>query len=123
MASRQEQLNSILDRLSTNSGNDVSGSVAVSSDGILLASQVGADVNAERIAAIAATVIGVTKRVSGELKAGSMEEVIIKAAGGLFMVLPAGSQSLLAVNLRQGANLGLIRLEARDAAAAISQIL
>jgi predicted regulator of Ras-like GTPase activity (Roadblock/LC7/MglB family) len=39
------------------------------------------------------------------------------------MVLPAGDQSLLAISLRQDANLGLVRLEARDAARSIGQIL
>ena len=34
--------------------------------------------------------IGVTRRVSGELKIGMTEETIIKADNGLFMVLPAG---------------------------------
>lgn len=123
MATRQEQINNILDRLTSNSGTDVSGAVAVSTDGIVLASRMGADVNADRVGAVAATMIGVTRRVSGELKIGTPEEAIIKADSGLFMVLPAGSQSLLAVNLRQGANLGMVRIEAREAAAAIATIL
>jgi len=83
----------------------------------------GSDVNADRVGAVAATMIGVTRRVSGELRIGVPEETIIKADNGLFMVLPAGEQSLLAVNLRQGANLGMVRLEARDAAQAIARAL
>jgi hypothetical protein len=39
------------------------------------------------------------------------------------MVLPAGDQSLLAVNLQLGANLGMVRLEARDAAQEIGNVL
>jgi hypothetical protein len=123
MASRQEQINNILERLANNSGPDISGAVAVSTDGIVLASRMGVDVNADRVGAVAATMIGVTRRVSGELKIGLPEEAIIKADSGLFMVLPAGNQSLLAVNLRQGANLGMVRIEAREAAAAIGNVL
>jgi predicted regulator of Ras-like GTPase activity (Roadblock/LC7/MglB family) len=66
---------------------------------------------------------GVTRRVGNELRIGFAEEIIIKANKGLFMVLPAGDQSLLAISLRQDANLGLVRLEARDAARSIGQIL
>lgn len=123
MATRQEQILQVLEQLATNSGSDVTGAVAVSTDGIVLASRMSNDINADRVGAVAATMIGVTKRVSGELKIGTTEETIIKASNGLFMVLPAGSQSLLAINLREGANLGMVRIEARDAAAAIGKII
>jgi predicted regulator of Ras-like GTPase activity (Roadblock/LC7/MglB family) len=123
MATRQEQVLSILDRLSSNSGSDVTGAVAVSMDGIVLASRMANEVNADRVGAVAATMVGVTRRVSGELKIGLAEEAIIKADNGMFMVLPAGDQSLLAVNLRQGANLGMVRIEAREAAVAIGRAL
>jgi uncharacterized protein len=123
MATRQEQLITVLERLAQNAGTDVTGAVVVSTDGIVLASKMASDVNADRVGAVAATMIGVTKRVSGELKIGTTEETIIKADNGLFMVLPAGEQSLLAINLRQGANLGMVRIEARDTASAIARIL
>lgn len=123
MATRQEQVLAILDHLSVNAGNDVTGAVAVSMDGIVLASRMANEVNADRVGAVAATMVGVTRRVSGELKIGFPEEAIIKADNGLFMVLPAGDQSLLAVNLRHGANLGMVRIEAREAAAAIGKAL
>jgi predicted regulator of Ras-like GTPase activity (Roadblock/LC7/MglB family) len=123
MATRQEQLLTILDHLSSNGGSDITGAVVVSMDGIVLASRVSTDINTDRVGAVAATMVGVTRRVSNELKIGGMEEAIIKADSGLFMVLPAGEQSLLAVHLRQGANLGMVRIESRDAAALIARTL
>jgi uncharacterized protein len=121
--SRQERIMAALERLSNNLGSDMSGAVAVSMDGIVLASHMSADVNADRVGAVAATMIGVTRRVAGEIKIGMTEEAIIKANNGLFLVLPAGEQSLLAVSLRQNANLGLVRIEARDTAQAIVSAL
>ena len=123
MASRQEQVLAILDKLSSNAGTDVTGAVAVSMDGIVLASRMATEINADRVGAVAATMVGVTRRVSNELKIGLTEEAILKADNGLFMVLPAGEQNLLAVNLRQGANLGMVRIEAREAAQAIGRAL
>lgn len=123
MATRQEQIQGVLERLSASIGTDMAGAVAVSMDGIVLASRMSNEVNADRVGAVAATMVGVTRRVAGELRIGATEETIIKANDGLFMVLPAGEQSLLAVNVRQGANLGLVRLEARDAAGAIGRVL
>jgi hypothetical protein len=121
--SRQEQIANVLDQLRSNTANDVTGVAAVGMDGIVLVSRMSADVNADRVGAVAATMIGVTRRVSGELKMGSPDEAIIQADKGLFMVLPSSDQSLLAINVRQGANLGMVRLEARDAAEKIGRLL
>lgn len=123
MSTRQQELMSVLERLSANLSSDISGTVAVSNDGIILASRMSSDVNADRVGAVAATMIGVTKRVAGELRIGVTEEAIIKANNGYFLVMPAGEQALLAISLRQGANLGMVRIESRDAASAISRIL
>jgi predicted regulator of Ras-like GTPase activity (Roadblock/LC7/MglB family) len=123
MASRQEQVLAVLDRLSSNVGSDIHGAVAVSLDGIVLAARMSSEINSGRVGAVAATMVGVTRRVSNELKIGATEEAIIKADNGMFMVLPAGDQSLLAVNLKQGANLGMVRIEARDAAVDIGHAL
>lgn len=123
MATRQEQIAEILDRLNTNAGADVAGVAAVGMDGIVLVSRMSAEVNADRVGAVAATMMGVTRRVSGELRIGAPKETIIDADNGLFMVLPAGEQSLLAVSLRRNANLGMVRIEAREAAKEIGRIL
>jgi hypothetical protein len=123
MATRQEQITEILGRLTANTGNDVAGVAAVGMDGIVLVSRMSSEVNADRVGAVAATMMGVTRRVSGELKIGMPRETIIDSDNGLFMVLPAGDQSLLAINLHQGANLGMVRLEAREAARDIGGVL
>lgn len=123
MASRQELILGALNRLTDNLGADITGSVAVSTDGIVLASRMNSDINADRVGAVAATMIGVTKRISTELRLGSTEEAIIKSSNGFFLVVPAGDQAILAVNLRQGANLGLVRIEARDSARIIASAI
>jgi predicted regulator of Ras-like GTPase activity (Roadblock/LC7/MglB family) len=92
-------------------------------DGIVLASRMSNDINADRVGAVAATMVGVSRRVSNELKIGLTEEAILKSNNGLFIVMPAGDQAMLAVNLKQGANLGMVRIEARDAAAEISRLI
>jgi predicted regulator of Ras-like GTPase activity (Roadblock/LC7/MglB family) len=123
MATRQEQISEVLDKLRANAGSEVGGVAAVGMDGIVLVSRMSTEVNADRVGAVAATMMGVTRRVSGELKIGLPKETIIDADGGLFMVLPAGDQSLLAINLQKGANLGMVRIEAREASKEIGNIL
>jgi uncharacterized protein len=123
MATRQEQLNGILQRLSANLGADMKGAVAVSMDGIVLAALLSTTASPDRVGAVAATIVGVSRRVATELSIGRPEETILKANDGLFMVLPAGDQSLLAVNIAQHANLGMVRIEAREAAGEIAKIV
>jgi predicted regulator of Ras-like GTPase activity (Roadblock/LC7/MglB family) len=67
MASRQEQITAIIDQLMTNTGTDVVGAAAVGLDGIALASRMSSEVSNERLAAVAATIMGVTRRVGNEL--------------------------------------------------------
>jgi uncharacterized protein len=123
MATRQEQLNAILQRLSASLGADMKGAVAVSMDGIVLAALLSTTASPDRVGAVAATIVGVSRRVATELSIGRPEETILKANDGLFMVLPAGDQSLLAVNIAQQANLGMVRIEAREAASEIAKIV
>jgi uncharacterized protein len=123
MSTRLEQITAILARLSASGGADLMAAVAVNMEGIVLASRVLGDANADRIGAVAASFVGMTKRVAGDLKIGNAEETILRADDGIFVVLPSGDQSLLAVNLRGGANLGITLLEAREAAAAIGRAL
>lgn len=123
MSTRHEQIVTTLERLSVSIGSDMIGAVAVSIDGLVLAAQMASDINAERVGAVAATMVGVARRVSNELKIGLAEEVILKSQQGMFVVLPAGDQGLVAVNVRQGSNLGMVRLETRDAAASIGRVL
>jgi predicted regulator of Ras-like GTPase activity (Roadblock/LC7/MglB family) len=114
MASRSELITSALEQLIANNSADISGAAVISSDGMLLGSRMGADVNADRVGAIAATMMGVTTRVVNDLKIGKAQEAIIHADSGYLVVVPVNAQIVLAIILRPGANLGLIRLEARD---------
>lgn len=120
MASRSELLAGILDQLVSNNSIDVAGAAVISTDGMLLGSRMGPDVNADRVGAIAATMMGVTVRVVNDLKIGKAEETIIRADNGYLVVVPVTNQVVLAITLRPHANLGMIRLEAREAGQAIA---
>lgn len=120
MASRSEQLKEILARLVGANSADISGAVVVGTDGIVMASHIGGETNIDRVGAITATMNGVTTRVAGELKIGAAEEVIVRSSQGYLLVMPISPLIVLSMTLRQGANLGLVRLEAREAGSAIA---
>ncbi len=123
IASKTDALNDCLSELSAAMGADVLGSAVVSTDGIVFASRFNSSVNIDRVSAIAATVLGVSRRVAKDLVLGSSNETIIQCEGGFFIIYPVNDKCLLAVNLRKGGNLGMVRLEASDTADKISGIM
>ncbi|NTU79204.1 MAG: dynein regulation protein LC7 [Chloroflexales bacterium] len=120
MMSRSEQLKEILARLVGGNSADISGAVVVGSDGIVMAYHMSSESNIDRVGAITATMQGVTSRVTGELKIGAAEEVIVRSSHGYLLVMPISPTIVLSLTLRQGANLGMVRLEARDAGGAVA---
>jgi uncharacterized protein len=121
--SKTDMLNDVLDSMSRNMGGDVNGAAVVSTDGIVFASRMSSEVNVDRVSAIAATTLGISKRVARDLQLGDNGETIINCNNGFFLVIPVNERCLLAVNLRKGGNLGMIRLEASDAASKINSIM
>ena len=123
MATREEQVLAILDRMIANIGREALGAVTVATDGVVLAARVQDMTRLEQLGAIAAMVFGVTQRVSLDFKQGRLDETIIKADTGLLMVLPINQDSLIVLDLADGANLGMARLEARNALQTLRRVL
>ena len=121
--SRTDMLNDILDGLALNLGGDVNGSAVVGVDGLVYASRFSSAVNVDRLSAIAATTLGVSRRVAKDLTLGNTMETIIQCEGGFFIIIPVDDKCLLAINLRRGGNLGMIRLEAGDCSARIASVM
>ncbi|HEX2914853.1 MAG TPA: roadblock/LC7 domain-containing protein [Chloroflexia bacterium] len=123
IASKTDLLNDVLDSLAVSLSGDVNGSAVVSLDGIVYASRFPSGISVDRVGAIAATTLGVSKRVAKDLTMGNTSESIIQCDNGYFIILPVNEKCLLAVNLRKGGNLGMTRLEAGDAATRIAAIM
>ena len=122
-ASKTDLLNEILDDLAKSLNGDVTGSAVVSLDGIVYAASFPDSVNVDRVGAIAATTLGVSRRVSRDLVMGNPTESIIQCENGYLLIIPVNDRCLLAVNLRRAGNLGMTRLEAGDAAGRINHIM
>lgn len=98
MATREEQVLTILDRMLANIGREALGAVTVATDGVVLAARVQDTTRLEQLGAVAAMVFGVTQRVSLDFKQGHLNETIIKADTGLLMVLPINQDSLIVLD-------------------------
>lgn len=116
------QLQVILDNLKS-SIPDARGVVISSTDGMPIAQNVatGSDIN--RMAAMVATALGLGKRISEAFGGGALNETSVSGQQAQIYIYSAGSKAVLAVISGTGGNVGLIHLEARDAAQKIAQIL
>ncbi|MEM8536104.1 MAG: roadblock/LC7 domain-containing protein [Chloroflexota bacterium] len=123
MPTREEQVLTILDRMLANIGREALGAVTVATDGVVLAARIQDMTRLEHLGAVAAMVFGVTQRVSIDFKQGQLDETIIKANTGLLMVLPINQDSLIVLDLAVDANLGMARLEVRNALQLLQCIL
>lgn len=101
---------------------EIRGVMVASQDGLPIAHDFP-EAEAPRIAAMAATSLGLGKRIASTLRLGDFQEAVVRGAGGYLVVYEAGEKGVLAVAAPQGANLGLIHLEAREAAKELRELL
>ena len=118
--SKQVQLKSIIDKLRGDLP-ELKGALVASSDGMAIAQSI-TDGDAQRMAAMTATAVGLGKRITETIGAGGLSETSVKGENGQMFLYQAG-KGVLAVITNGSANIGLINLEARDAAEQIAAVL
>ena len=101
---------------------DVSGVMVASSDGLPLAHDLPPE-NHLQTAAMAATAVGLSRRIIETFGYGGFEEAVVRGRDGYLVVYSAGPQAVLAVLAPGSANLGLLHHVARRAASHISELL
>ncbi len=101
---------------------DLKGVLLASTDGLPIAHSLtnGADPN--RVAAMATAACTLGRKISDSFGTGALGEVSVQAEEGSLFVYSAGNKAVLAVLSPQGANAGLIHLEARQAAKQIGEL-
>ncbi len=120
--SRGEALKSVLKDLEAGTP-DIEGSVVVSADGLTMASALPADVDEDRVAAMAAALLALGERSSSELGRGGLEQVFVKGEQGYIMLMEAGHDAVLGALCREDAKLGMIFLDMKRAAKEVGEII
>ena len=75
------------------------------------------------IAAMAATALGLGKRINDTLGAGDLSEMSVSGLNGQVFIYSVGAKGALAVVAPAGVNLGLLHMEARDTAKTLALVL
>jgi predicted regulator of Ras-like GTPase activity (Roadblock/LC7/MglB family) len=122
MRSRTEQ---IIDRLRDLrvSTPDIEASAVVSVDGLIIASDLPAEVEEDRVSAMSAAMLSLGERIAGELGRGTLDQVYIRGNHGYVILMSIGEDAVLTSLARQEAKLGLVFLDMRRAASDLSRLI
>lgn len=101
---------------------ELNGAMVASVDGLSVAHDFP-EADAERMAAMASTALGLGQRISDRTSLGEMQETVVRGNHGYLVVYAAGEQAVLVLSGPFNSNLGLMRIEARAASTEISKLL
>lgn len=119
--SKQEELAQVIYDM-RRSIPELHGVMIASTDGLSIAHDFP-EAEAERIAAMAATALGLGKRITERTNLGGLHEAVVRGDHGYLVVYAAGENAVLVMSGPTTSNLGLMRIEARAASAQVSKVL
>lgn len=120
--SKQERLQTALREL-PNAIPDVRGAIIATVDGLPIAQTFNDSTDATRVAAMAATALGLGKRLNDTLGTGDLSEMSVSGSLGQVYIYATGRKGVLAVVAPGSMNLGLLHMAARKTADRIADIL
>lgn len=121
MASKSQQLQEVLQQIQTELA-DTETIAIVAADGTVFATNApGPDSN--RVGAMVATFVGLSRKACQTLKKGEPTEGLIKGDSGYIAIYPAGKKADLGVTTKSSANLAMLNMVCREAAEKIQEIL
>ncbi|ACV24011.1 roadblock/LC7 domain-containing protein [Methanocaldococcus fervens] len=92
-----------------NKTEGIKGSMVVGKDGLVIASQLPGNIDAELVGAMASASFGAAERTAAELGMGNLEQTMIEGEHGKVLMVDAG-EGILVVLADAKVNLGLIRI-------------
>jgi predicted regulator of Ras-like GTPase activity (Roadblock/LC7/MglB family) len=119
---REDMLASILSDLNGSSA-EIEASAVISTDGLIMAALLPANLDEDRVGAMSAAMLSLGDRTAMELSRGDLEMVLIKGNQGYVVMTHAGPEAVVSVQAKFTAKLGLIFLDIKRAAAAISKLI
>lgn len=119
---RADMLNSILSELNGTSA-DIEAAGIISTDGLMMASQLPAGMDEDRVGAMSAAMLSLGDRTAQELGRGSLEQVLVKGGSGYVLMTGAGNDAVVTVIAKSQAKLGLIFLDVKRAAEQIAKLV
>lgn len=121
-ASREELLAQALNDL-LRDDQDLQAAALVSLDGFTMASALPEGMQADRVGAMSAAILGLGERAAAELGRGHLSQVFIEGDNGYVLLMSAGDRAVLTAMADRSAKLGLVLYDMKATAERIGQIL
>lgn len=119
---RSDMFTSILRDLNGTSA-DIEASAVISTDGLMIASMLPADMDEDRVGAMSAAILSLGDRSATELARGDLDQVLVKGDNGYILMTHASSEAVLTIIAKPKARLGLIFLDVKRAAEEIAKLI
>ena len=113
---KASEVRSVLRTMMGSTDAGIRAAAAISSDGLVIAAVLQPGVDADRFAAMSASLLALAEREIAETQRGSLKQLLIEGTEGAVLLVQAGEDAVLAVSTDTGALIGKIFLEARAAA-------
>ncbi|MHB1324536.1 MAG: roadblock/LC7 domain-containing protein [Coriobacteriia bacterium] len=121
-ATREELLAKALDDLLREDA-DIQAAALVSLDGFTMASALPEGMQADRVGAMSAAILGLGERAAAELGRGHLSQVFIEGSNGYVLLIAAGNRAVLTAMADSAAKLGLVLYDMKSTAQRIGRIL
>ncbi|WP_423793260.1 roadblock/LC7 domain-containing protein [Methanocaldococcus indicus] len=108
--------------IEVNKTEGINGSLVVGKDGLVIASQLPGNIDAELVGAMTSAAYGAAERTVSEVGMGNLYQAMIEGEHGKILMVDAG-EAILVVLTEEKVNLGLIRIIIRRAAEKIKAML
>lgn len=119
---RTDMFQQVLEELKGSSA-DVEASALISTDGLMIASALPAGMDEDRVGAMSAALLSLGDRAVRELARGTLERVLLQGERGYVIMSSSGTEAVLTVLAKQSAKLGLLFLDIKRAAEALSKLI
>ncbi len=119
---RTDMFQQVLEELKGSSA-DVEASALISTDGLMIASALPQGMDEDRVGAMSAALLSLGDRAARELARGTLERVLLQGERGYVIRSSSGQEAVLTVLAKQNAKLGLLFLDIKRAAEALSKLI
>ena len=119
---RTDMFQQVLEELKGSSA-DVEASALISTDGLMIASALPAGMDEDRVGAMSAALLSLGDRAVRELARGTLERVLLQGERRYVIMSSSGTEAVLTVLAKQNAKLGLLFLDIKRAAEALSKLI
>jgi predicted regulator of Ras-like GTPase activity (Roadblock/LC7/MglB family) len=117
-----DQLNIVLNNFERNVPH-VQATAIISTDGLVIASRLPAQVEEERIGAMGAAILSISARSGEELDRGDMERVLIEGTEGYILLRSIGEDAILVALVDKDVRLGMLFYECKNCISKLNELL